>query len=211
MTLQPRIYVTTDANATVRAIANTAENPYYIAPGDLRISFDGKTFHTVLFNSDRSGPGYYHGAITQPALDINSREINFANGEVIYDGRTYVLDETATIGETITKPVMRVISIVETHLGYYVTAQNYLTGGLHSYLDGKPLTIISGISARCADSDIVEDSKYVGHHYLVRGDHMDVTRQTATFDGVPATQLNAEDYVVTFADDLSTVAVTKKK
>ena len=210
MTLEPRIYVTSDDDAAVRAIANTANHQYSPGRAELCVSYDGTTFHTVLFNTSLSGPGYYDGKIVQPALDIDGHPISFANGEMTYDGHTYVLDENASIGEIITDPVMRIVSIVETHAGFYVTTQNYLTGRSHDYLDGKPLTIIDGIRARGAEGDLVEDTQYAGHRYIVRGDHMDMTRQTATFDGLPATQLNPDNYRVVFGDDLSTIEVFKK-
>jgi hypothetical protein len=128
---------------------------------------------------------------------------------MIYGGRKYVLDETAVIGEIITKPVMRIVAIVKTYLGYYVVAQDYLTGRSHDYLNGQPLTAVNSVRVRGAD-DRIEDSLYQGHRYIVRGDYMDVENQKATFDGRPATQLEVDDYEVTFADDLSTVTVKRK-
>lgn len=204
----PRIYVTTDPDATVCAIANAVA---LSSPGrsDLLVSCDGITFNTVLYNAHRITPGCYSGTITQPALDIQRHEISFSGDEVTYGGRKYVLDEAAVIGEIITQPVMRVVSIVETHLGYYVAAQNYLTGRSHDYLSGRPLTAVNSVRVRGAE-DVVEDSFYHGHRYIVRGDYMDVESQTATFDGRPATQLAVEDYEVIFPDDLSTVTVRKK-
>jgi len=207
--LAPRIFVTADPTAKVRAIANVATHPYSPRRNELCVSFDGTTFHTVLFNGRESGPGYYTGTIEQPALNITEVPVAFADGKMTYDGVSYVLDETATIGMIVTKPVMRVIGIVETCAGYYVTAQNLLDGRSHDYLDGAPLKIISGIRAR-GQENLVADSQYEGHRYVVQGDHMDVTRQTAVFDDQPATILNPEDYEVTFADDLTSVTVTKK-
>lgn len=204
----PRIYVTADPDATVRAIANVVAPS---APGlsDLLVSGNGTVFNTVLYNAHRIAPGHYSGTVTQPALDILRHEISFSDGVMTYDGRKYVLDETAVIGEIITQPVMHIVSIVKTHLGYYIAAQDYLTGRSHDYLDGRPLIAVNSVRARGAD-DVVEDSLYRDHHYVVRGDYMDIESQTATFDGQPATQLVVEDYEVTFPDDLSTVTVRKK-
>ena len=120
-----------------------------------------------------------------------------------------VLDERAGIEELITVPVMRVGAVIETHAGYYVQAQNLLTGKSHDFLGGVPLEIIPGGGrARCGGTDsLVEDRRYAGHQYLAWGDHMDVSSETATFDGQPAKRLDPEDFVVTFADDLTTVTV----
>lgn len=208
-TLAPRVYVTNDTDALVRAIAITSGSSY-VSRSDLCVSLDGTTFNTVLFNSRQSGPGYFNGSIVQPALDIDGQDIDFSDGTFTYDGKTYVLDETATIGEIITKPIMRVVEIVQTHAGYYVAAQNKLDGRSHDYLNGQPLVITGGIRARGSEDDLVAHAQYVGHDYIVRGDHLDMTQQTATFDGQPATQLKVEDYTVTFTDDLSTATVTKK-
>lgn len=209
MTLEPRVYVTRDSDATIRAIANTADHPYSPDSGELCFSSDGKTFVPVLFTCDESGPGYYIGSVTQPALRINDHVINFANGEIVYKGHAYALDPTATIGKVIAKPVMHIASIVETYAGLYVAAQNLLTGRSHDFLDGKPLTGVSTRRVRNLDG-LVEDSQYVGHRLIVRGNPLYMALQTVTFDGQPATRLDPEDYVVTFVDDLSAVTVNKK-
>jgi hypothetical protein len=204
----PCIYVTADPDATVRAIANTVAPS---APGrnNLLVSCDGSVFYTVLYSALRIRPGCYNGTVTQPALNIDRHEISFSDGEMTYGGRKYVLDETAVIVEVITKPVMQIVSIVETYLGYYIAARNYLTDQSHYYLNGQPLAVVNSVLVRGAD-DRIEDALYRDHRYIVRGDYMDVESQTATFDGQPATQLEVDDYEVTFPDDLSTVTVKKK-
>lgn len=202
-----RIYVTTDSNADIRAIAKVAEGSY-VGRNGLLVSYDGGTFHTVLFNARRTGPGYFSGTITQPALGINDASLDATDDAMTLGGVAYDLDDSATIGQIVTKAIMQVFELVQTHAGYYVVAQNQLDGKSHDFLDGQPLENVGGIRAR--GGDIVADVQYVGHRYLVTGDHMDTSRQTATFDGQPATHLDVNDYEVAFADDLSSVTVTKK-
>jgi len=48
------------------------------------------------------------------------------------------------------------------------------------------------------------------HRLDISGDHLDMTRQYATLDGQPAEVLIPDYYEVSFADDLSTVTVSKK-
>jgi hypothetical protein len=219
----PRVYVTTDPNAEIRAIANTStpksliglEGTYYPTFASmLALSRDGATFYTGFYQSSLSGGDQFEGKITQPQLGIDDKSIKYSDGTMAYDGVEYILDETATVAEIITKPIMRmrVRSVVETSLGYYVTAENRLDRHSYFYLDGKPLTIIPDGSMRVRETqdDLVECMRFVGHEYLVRGDHMDTSRQTATFDGKPATEVPTTDYNYQFADDLSTVTVTKK-
>ncbi len=209
MVNSPRIYIATDPTAAVRVIANMATSSY-IGRSDLAVSYDGYQFNTVLYTCRQRGPGYFTGIITQPALGIEDISIDFADGKITYDGKIYILDEDATVGEIVTKPIMRVLEIVSTHAGYYVVAQNQLDGRSYDYLNGQPLVMTGGFRARGVEDDLIVDSRYTGHRYLVRGDHMDTTRQTATFDGRPAELLNVQDYAVTFPNGLSTARVKKK-
>lgn len=202
-----RIYVTTDSNADVRAIATVAEGSY-VGRNGLLVSYDGGTFHTVLFNARRTGPGYFSGTITQPALGINDVMLDATDDAMTLGGVAYDLDESAAIKQIVNKPIMQVFELVQTHVGHYVVAQNQIDGKSYDFLDGQPLENVGGIRAR--GGDVVADVQYVGHRYLVTGDHMDTSLQTATFDGQPATPLNVNDYEVAFADDLSSVTVTKK-
>lgn len=206
-TLAPRIFVTEDPDAAVRAIANTAKRPHAPFQDELLVSLNGTTFHTVLFDLRSSGKGRFNGTVRQPAQGIDGQKIDFADGEITYDGKKYVLDENATIGEIITRPVMRIVMLASVHDTYYIAAQNLLTGMSHDYFDSQPLTIVDSIGVR---SDLVVCNTYEGHEYAVQGDHMDRNRQVATFDGQVATQLDPDDFLVTFADDLSTVTVTRK-
>jgi len=209
--LHPRIYVIDpdDTEAKIRAIADIAEGS--LSKGfDLLVSLDGLNFYDVLYKIRESGPDYHNGRITQPAVELNRVAISFADGKMTCDDRVYTLDSNAAMAMTIFKPIMRVVELVETHLGYYVVAQDLITGMSHDFLDGEPLCLIPGSGMRARSGDLVADSQYVGHRYLVRGDHMDVSRQTATFDDKPATVLDPKDYVVTFVDDLSSATITKK-
>ena len=213
----PRVYVTTDPNAEVKAIAQTPEAFTIITTGDtayrtnsdsLHVSYDGIVFNTVL-SSLRTDRGYsFAGTVTHPGLNIDSVSIELSDGVVTYNGVTYALDENATIGEIITKPIMRIVELVETCHGFYVTTLNRLTGKPHNFLNGQPLVILGGFRAR--EGNIVAEAHYDGHVYQVTGDHMDTSRQTATFDGCTATILDPKDYIVIVADDLSTVTVTRK-
>ena len=201
------IFTAIDPNTPVRAIATTNHRSC------LLVSEDGTTFTTVLFNCHQSSLRYSRGMVVQPALRIKdvALSLDFTGGEATYNGATYVLDETATVGSVVTKPIMRVVEIVQTHAGYYVCARNELDGRPHNYLNGRLLTITDYVGVRGGDDDLVTHAKYSeGHSYVVRGDHMNVALQTATFDDQPATILIVEDYEVTFPDDLSTVSVTKK-
>jgi len=205
------IYTTTDAAASVKAIANTADKAYYPNRDTMLVSLDGEVFTTVYYSSKLSGGYRYSGTVIQPALDIDGVAISYADDTLTYDGIVYVLDPEAVMAEVVTKPVMEITRIVETYEGYYVVAQNYIDGRLYHFHNGRPLALLRGSQEReTQESDVVADFRYEGHRYLVRGDHMDATGQTATFDGLPAPIVVPEDYVATFADDLSTVTVAKK-
>ncbi|HSX33363.1 MAG TPA: hypothetical protein VLF91_03445 [Candidatus Saccharimonadales bacterium] len=205
-----RVYVSTDASARVRAIANTGTGREPDR-GDLKVSLDGTVFYTVFYRSRVSNPdGDFTGLVTQKAVDLDSVEISFANGELVLDGQTYVLDENVTaIGEIVDKPVMNIIQLVATYAGLYVVAQDLITMGIHNYLSGSPLQRIGGVQVK--STGIVTDHQYAVHRYLVVGDNIDTSQQTVTFDGRPAVRLDAKLYDVVFTDDLSSVTVTEKK
>lgn len=211
--LAPRVYLIDSdviGEGVVCAIADTSDSGFSPQRGELAVSFDGETFYPALFNCRESGPGLFNGKLVQPEVGVDGVAIDFADGKMTYDGRDYVLDEKAIVVTLIDKPMMKVNALVETPAGFYVQAQNLFTGKSHHFLAGVPLEIIPGGGRVRGDDSLVEDSRYVGHRYIVCGDPLDRASQTATFDDKFVTQLDAGDYEVVFADDLTFVSVTKK-
>jgi hypothetical protein len=152
-----------------------------------------------------------------PALELAKATFDYDSktNTIVYDDEVYGLDESFDPTNTTVielKPVMRVTNLVLTHRGYIVEAQNEVDQKVYTYFDGKPVKVKPGSMRARGDVEtlIFEDNNGATYRLDVNGDNIDMTQQTATFDGMEALVLISDEYKVIFADDLSTVSVNKK-
>jgi hypothetical protein len=214
-----RFFVSSRSGKVIACPTLTSDHP---STGNILYSPNGTDFYVALGHSGSSSSldGKYLDYTFRfeiPALELPKATFDYDSktNTIVYNDEVYGLDESfdATKVNIIElKPVMRVTNLVFTHRGYIVETQNEVDRKVYTYFNGKPVTVKPGSMRARGDVEtlIFEDNDGLSYQLDISGDNIVMTQQTATFLGMEALVLIPDEYNVTFADDLSTVSVSKK-